>query len=358
MSTNVPGVNYENVRRWFAQQIEGGDCDLDFQLIGDGRSNITYLVRGNGNTWVMRRPPLGHVLPTAHDMAREFKVQSAVTKVGYPAPKMLALCEDPAVNEYPFYVMDFKDGIIIVADVPAGFAETPEARGKIGQALVDNMVRLHGIDYPAVGLGDFAHKPEAYLERQVRRWSEQWERSKTREIPEIDELIRRLRGAIPQSAPPTIVHGDYRLGNIIFNRDDPGKVEAVLDWEMSTLGDPIADLGYTLVYWGNSGDNEMRRRARPMSAITAQEGFWTREQIIAEYGRQTGRDVSNVDYYEVFANYKLAVITEGIYNRHTQGKTTFNEAAGASMAESAKNLIDLALAQADASPNPRLRGSF
>lgn len=357
MSTNVPGVNYDNVRRWFAAHIQGGDCELSFQLIGDGRSNITYLVTGNGQTWVMRRPPLGHVLPTAHDMAREFTVQSAVAKAGFPAPKMFALCEDTSVNDYPFYVMGFKDGVIITAGLPEGFATTTADRVAMSQALVDTMVQLHAIDYAAVGLAGFAHKPEGYLERQVRRWSEQWERSKTREIPEIDELIRRLRAAIPPSPPATIVHGDYRLGNMILNREDPGKVEAVLDWEMSTLGDPISDLGYTLVYWGNSGDDEMRRRARPMAAVTAQEGFWTREQIIAEYGRQTGRDVSHVDFYEVFANYKLAVITEGIYNRFMQGKTTFGDGAG-TMADSAKNLIDLALSQADASPNPKLRGQF
>ncbi|MBI2767436.1 MAG: phosphotransferase family protein [Chloroflexi bacterium] len=357
MTSEVPpGVRYDNVSRFFAEHVPGGDTKLEFRLIGDGRSNLTYHVSGGGKEWVMRRPPLGHVLPTAHDMAREFKVLSGMEKANFPAPRPIALCEDTTVNDYPFYVMDYREGVIVVSALPDGYATTPEERRRMSYALLDTMVQLHAIDYNAVGLGDFAHKPEGYLERQVRRWSEQWERSKTRELPAFDELMRRLRAAIPPSPPPTIVHGDYRFGNMILAPDDPGKVVAVLDWEMSTLGDPLSDLGYTLVYWGNKGDPEERVKVRPNAAITAQDGFLSREELVAEYGRKTGRNVEHIDFYQIFANYKLAVITEGILARHLAGETVGEGFTGYDSA--AQNLVELGLAQAAASSNPKLRGEF
>jgi len=348
MPTDIPpGINYENVSRWFAQHVPGGgDAPLSFKIIGDGRSNITYFVSNGKLTWVMRRPPLGHVLPTAHDMAREFRVQKALgDHTDVPVPEMIALCEDTAVNDYPFYLMDFRDGVIIVNDLPSGYATTESERKAMSMALVNTLVKLHAVDYNAVGLA--AHgRPDGYLARQVSRWSKQWDANKTRELPEIDEVIRRLNGNIPASPPSTIVHGDYRFGNMVLARDNPGRVEAILDWEMSTLGDPLSDLGYTLVYWGNIGDPEERVKVRPNTKVTAQPGFMTREEIVAEYGRQTGRDVSNIAYYEAFANYKLAVITEGIYKRSTMGQTTFEGTE--SYASAASNLVNLALEQMDA----------
>lgn len=348
MPTDIPpGINYENVSRWFAQHVPGGaGAPLSFKIIGDGRSNITYFVSNGKLTWVMRRPPLGHVLPTAHDMAREFRVQKALgDHTDVPVPEMIALCEDTAVNDYPFYLMDFRDGVIIVNDLPSGYATTESERKAMSMALVNTLVKLHAVDYNAVGLA--AHgRPDGYLARQVSRWSKQWDANKTRELPEIDEVIRRLNGNIPASPPSTIVHGDYRFGNMVLARDNPGRVEAILDWEMSTLGDPLSDLGYTLVYWGNIGDPEERVKVRPNTKVTAQPGFMTREEIVAEYGRQTGRDVSNIAYYEAFANYKLAVITEGIYKRSTMGQTTFEGTE--SYASAASNLVNLALEQMDA----------
>jgi aminoglycoside phosphotransferase (APT) family kinase protein len=348
-----PGIRYDSVARFFAQHVPGAEGPLSFQLIGDGRSNLTYKVVCGGNTWVMRRPPLGHVIATAHDMVREYRVLEGVSKVGFPAPRPIALCEDPEVNDFPFYVMEYRDGVIIVNDIPAGYADRPEQRRAMSMALVNTMIELHAIDYNAVGLGDFG-RPDGYLERQVRRWLKQWEQNKTRELPLIDELIRRLERALPVSPPGTIVHGDYRLGNMILDPHDPGKVVAVLDWEMSTLGDPLSDLGYTLVYWGSPGDDPGRTNARPTSQVTAQPGFMTRTEIVDEYARRTGRDVSHIDYYEVFANYKLAVITEGIYKRHLQGQTVGAGYGG--MADSCVRLVELALSQADASSDPKLRG--
>ncbi|MBI5947843.1 MAG: phosphotransferase family protein [Chloroflexi bacterium] len=354
MQSTVPaGINYQRVSEFFATNVPGGAVELDIQLLSGGRSNLTYIVRGGGNTWVLRRPPLGHVLPTAHDMAREYKVLAGLATTDVPAPRPVALCEDPEVNGFPFYVMNYCEGVIIADSIPPGFADTEDARRRMSMALVDTLVKLHAVDYNAVGLADFG-RPEGYLERQVRRWSQQWERSKTREVPAIDEVIRRLNNALPPSPPPTIVHGDYRLGNMILAPDDPGRVVAILDWEMATLGDPLSDLGYTLIYWGDVTDSPARLAVRPTAALTAQPGFFTRDEIVAEYARRTGRNVEHVDYYQVLANYKLAVITEGIHARFLAGETVGEGFGG--MGESASNLINLALSIADASHNPKLRG--
>jgi aminoglycoside phosphotransferase (APT) family kinase protein len=354
MTAAVPaGIDYEGVSRFFAEHVPGGRGPLEISLLSGGRSNLTYLVRSGEREWVLRRPPLGHVLPTAHDMAREYRVITALHATGFPVPETFALCEDPAVNGMPFYVMEYKRGVIVGTELPEGYAARPEERRRMSLALIDTLVRLHSVDYNAVGLGDFG-RPEGFLERQVRRWLQQWERSKTRDIPEIEELIRRLRAAMPESGPPTIVHGDYRLGNMILAFDDPGKVEAVLDWEMATVGDPLTDLGYTLGFWGDRTDDPERIAMRPGSGLTAQEGFLTREELVAEYAKRSGRDVSNMAYYHVFAYYKLAVISEGIYARHVQGLTLGEGFEG--YGRQAENLVHMALAVADASPDPRLRG--
>lgn len=349
-----PGINYSNVSRFFAAHVPGGDCELRFSIISGGRSNLTYLVEGDGHRWVMRRPPLGHVLPTAHDMAREFKVLSGVAARDYPAPRPIALCEDASVNEYPFYVMDYREGVILDTVLPPGFADTPALRHRIGVGLIANLAKLHAIDYNAVGLSDFG-RPDGYLERQVRRWSEQWERSRTREFPAIDEVIRRLRNSIPPSPPPTIVHGDYRLGNMMLDPEDPGRVVAVLDWEMATLGDPLSDLGYTLIYWGNADDPAERLEARAQAQLTTAPGFQRREELVADYARLTGCDVSHIDYYEVLAMYKLAVIVEGIWARFLKGQTVGEGFDG--LGETSVNLINMALYVADRSEDPKLRGA-
>jgi aminoglycoside phosphotransferase (APT) family kinase protein len=315
-------VNYEAVCKYLASHVPGADRGpLRFQLIGDGRSNLSYLVSGPGGRWVMRRPPLGHVLPTAHDMAREFRVQSALRDTDVPVPGQFALCEDLAVNGSPFYVMEYCEGVIIGEQRPAGFAETLDERRRLSLALVDVLVRLHAVDIHAVGLSGFAFKPEGYLERQVRRWGEQWERSKTREIDGIDELARRLKAALPPVSDVTIVHGDYRMGNVILAPGDPGRIVAVLDWEMATLGDPLADVAWMIGYWGNVGDPAQRLHVRPTAHVTAVPGFLTREELVAEYGRRSGRDVSRLDFHQAFMWYKAAVISEGIYTRYLQGKT-------------------------------------
>jgi len=316
----MQGIDADRVGAFFERALPAFGAPIRFELISGGRSNLTYRVSAPGGTCVLRRPPLGHVLPTAHDMAREYRVLAALADTDVPVARPLALCEDPSVNDAPFYVMEYRAGIVVNERMPEGFATTPEERRRISLALVDVLARLHRVDYAARGLADFG-RPEGYLERQVRRWSQQWEKSKVEELPEIDALIRWLRGALPASPAPTLVHGDYRLGNLALDPADPGRIVAVFDWEMATLGDPLADLGYTLIYWGEQADPPEERLPGSFQAVTARPGFLTRAELAAEYARRSGVDVAHVDFYRVLALYKLAVISEGIYARHLQGKT-------------------------------------
>ncbi len=356
MENHVPaGIDLAGVSRFFSESVPGGDAPLDFELIAGGKSNLTYHVRATDGHWVLRRPPLGHVLPTAHDMAREFRVLSALADTGVPAPRPIALCQDTTFNGAPFYVMEFCEGLIVGEEMPPGFATTPDERRRMSLALVDTLVKLHAVDYNAAGLGDFG-RPEGYLERQVRRWAEQWDRSETRPLPAIRELIRRLRAAIPQSPAPTIVHGDYRLGNMILDANDPGRVVAILDWEMATLGDPLSDLGYTLGYWGEPDDPPERVAVAPTTHVTVGPGFLTRAELVAEYARRSGRDVSNIEFYEVHALYKLACIAEGIHARFLKGETVGEGFEG--YGERVEAVAALALSIADSSSDSRLRGEF
>jgi aminoglycoside phosphotransferase (APT) family kinase protein len=343
------GIHPENVSRFLGEQLPECTPPFSFELISGGRSNLTYLVSdASARTWVLRRPPLGHVLPTAHDMAREFRVLSGLAGTDVPAPRPIALCEDAEVNEMPFYVMTHCPGIVPGDGLPPGYAAQPDERRRMGLALVETLVTLHAVDFAAVGLEGLG-RPEGYLERQVRRWSQQWERSRTAPLPEIEELLRRLAGALPPSPPPTIVHGDYRLGNMAFAPADPGCVVAVFDWEMATLGDPLADLGYTLIYWKEAGDPTYTR----LPLFTDLPGFPTRAEIVEQYAKRSGRDVAHADFYQVLALTKLAVISEGIYARHLQGKTLgpgFD-----AMRREAQPLAERALSLAAASPDARMR---
>ena len=346
---DIPGIRVDRVAAFFRERVPGGDTALRFELISGGRSNLTYLVHGDGRTWVLRRPPLGHVLPTAHDMAREFRVLAALAGTDVPAPRPIALCEDTTVNDAVFYVMDHRPGVVLHDGLPPGFADGAAERHRMASALVDTLVKLHAVDWRAVGLEGFG-RPEGYLERQVRRWATQWQGNKTADLPAVDTLLRRLAAAVPASPAPTIVHGDFRLGNMALDPGDPGRVVAVFDWEMATIGDPLADLGYTLMYWPEPGE--------PVPAaippITNQPGFPPRAFLVEEYARRSGRDVDHVDFYLVLAFTKLAVIAEGILKRFQLGQDAGT--SGGFALRAAAPLAERALAIADASADPRLRG--
>jgi aminoglycoside phosphotransferase (APT) family kinase protein len=343
------GVDLESLRGYFADYVAGADGrTLSAELIAGGRSNLTYGITDGEHEWVLRRPPLGHVLPTAHDMAREYKVITALVDTDVPVPRTYALCEDNDVNGAPFYVMERVHGRVLRTGEELA-SLTPDEAAACSRELVDVLARIHRVDYEAVGLADFGH-PDGFMERQLRRWGQQWERSKAEDLPAVDEVARRLRNALPESGPPTIVHGDYRLDNTMLANEDAGRVAAVLDWEMSTLGDPLADVGLFLLYWGQSEAQIIATG----QAIDEQAGFASRDEVVELYAKETGRDVDNLDFYVVFAFYKLAIIVEGIAARYRMGKTLGE--GFEHMGQMVKSLVDEALEQANRSSIPALRG--
>ena len=291
-------------------------CDV--ALIAGGKSNLTYRVASDAGEVVLRRPPLGHVLPTAHDMAREYRVQTALAATSVPVPRTLWFESADGVLEAPFYVMERVVGHICRNSLPAGYADASEERRRIATALVDTLACLHTVDPAAVGLDDFG-RPAGFMERQLRRWTEQWERSKTADLPVVDALRDALETAQPPQRYAAIVHGDYRLDNTILHPTHAGEILAVLDWEMSTLGDPLADLGTLLAYWSEPGDADVLIAARMMPPVTAASGFLSRDEVVARYAEQTGFDVSGIAWYQAFSYFKLAIICQGIAARAAGG---------------------------------------
>jgi aminoglycoside phosphotransferase (APT) family kinase protein len=318
-ATDPPGLDLRALRGYLEPVLGGLPGPLHAEVIPGGRSNLTYVVTDGKRTLVVRRPPLAHVLPTAHDMRREFTVQRALGKTGYPVAPVLALCTDAAVIGAPFYVMEHVAGHIVRTALPPEFPDTRETRQRMSEALVAALVRLHQLDPGAVGLGDFGH-PEGFLERQVRRWWQQWLASRTRDLPAMEDLHRLLETSLPVSARPAIVHGDFRLDNAMFAPRDPSRIVAVLDWEMSTLGDPLCDLGLLLTYWAESADDPAAHSLHGGS-VTGETGFFRRADIVAAYRRDSGRDLSDLDWYVAFGAYKLAIILEGITARFLMGMT-------------------------------------
>ncbi|HET8641303.1 MAG TPA: phosphotransferase family protein [Pseudonocardiaceae bacterium] len=305
-----PGLDLAALRAYLDRERPGLVAGpLAAQLIAGGRSNLTYTVGDGAREWVLRRPPLGHVLATAHDMSREFRVMSALAGSNVPVPATVLLCQDEDVLGAPFYLMVKVEGTVFrTSEQVAAALSRPQAR-ELSFTLVDVLAELHAVDYEAVGLGDFG-RPDGYLQRQVRRWRGQLDKSRSREVDGIDELHDTLAASVPASQRAAIVHGDFRLDNVIVDADR--RVAAVLDWEMSTLGDPLADLGLMVVYW---------RTLMPLAGATEGNGFAAVDEVIAHYGARTGLDLSHVDWYVGFGFFKLAVVAEGIYYRYTLGKT-------------------------------------
>jgi len=290
-----------------------------------GHSNLTYLLRYGKREFVLRRPPLGPVAPTAHDMTREHRVLGALWRVFPPAPRPYLLCEDPTVIGATFYVMERRRGIIIRREWPPELGNDPATRRKISEAIVGAMVALHAVDYAIVGLGTLG-KPEGFVQRQVKGWAERWERAKDREVPAITEVARWLAERIPTPTGATLVHGDLKLDNTMLDSEDPGRVVAVLDWEMCTTGDPLVDLGQLLCYWAETGDPYPRRES--VVQVTTLPGFYSRDEIVERYAARTGRDLSKIAFYEVFALYKVAVVVQQIYIRWKRGQTKDERFAG------------------------------
>ena len=299
-------------------RLPGADAPLALRQFPGGHSNLTYLLRFGEQEYVLRRPPLGPVAPTAHDMTREHRVLSALWRVFRPAPRPYLLCEDPGVIGAPFYVMERRHGVVIRTQLPPRIAGDPGRRRRVSEAVVETLVALHAVDWEAAGLAGLG-RPAGFVERQVRGWAERYERAKTRDIAAIRDLARWLAERIPPAPPPTLLHNDYKLDNLMLDPDDPGRVVAVLDWEMATLGDPLVDLGLLLCYWADGTDPPARRQS--VSQVTAEPGFLSRAELLARYAAETGRDVARIAFYETFALYKVAVVVQQIYFRYERGQT-------------------------------------
>jgi aminoglycoside phosphotransferase (APT) family kinase protein len=310
----VDGIDREPVEAWFEANIDGVELPLEFDRISGGRSNLTYGVRdAGGRAWALRRPPLGKTLGSAHDMGREQMVMSALAQTDVPVPPVAGFCEDSDVNGAPFFVMDFVEGPILRsrAEAEAAFPE-PEQREAIAERVVDALVAIHAVDPDDVGLGELGKK-EDYVARQLHRWQGQWEKSKTREVPLVEDVHDRLVARIPDQGPAAIVHGDYRLDNMILS--PAGEIAAVVDWELCTLGDPLADVGMLAVYWAEEGDTLLPLMDPPTTA----PGFPGRARILELYGERSGRDLSEIDFYTALGSWKLAIILEGVYSRYAAG---------------------------------------
>ena len=304
------GIDASNVTAWFGKHVPAAQAPFEFSLIAGGHSNLTYRVLdAAGVSFVLRRPPLGHVLATAHDMEREHRIISAVGTTDVPVPRTLGVCEDVEVNGAPFYVMDYVDGEVLHSDEEASTVPDAE-RVALSRDVAEVLARLHNVEPADIGLGDLG-KREDYLGRQLRRWTKQWALSKTRELATMEEVQALLERNKPEQIGSTIVHGDYRLGNMLSRG---GRILAVLDWELCTLGDPLADVGYLLNNW--VAPDEVPAGS---SAPTMAGGFASRDELLGWYEDATGRDVSGVDYYRAFSYWRLAAIVEGVLNRYLQG---------------------------------------
>jgi aminoglycoside phosphotransferase (APT) family kinase protein len=308
------GIDRAGVESWFSAHVDDADPPLAFERISGGHSNLTYAVSdSSGRRWALRRPPLGKRLGSAHDMAREHKVVSALGPTEVPVAPVVGLCEDEGVNEAPFYVMEFVEGPILRGLAEAELFPGEDQRRAIGERVADTLVAIHAVDPDAVGLGDLGRK-EDYVARQLRRWRGQWEKSKTRELAPIDDVHERLSARIPEQGPATIVHGDYRLDNMILTSE--GEVAAVVDWELCTLGDPLADVGLLMVYWPDRGE-ETIALGQPANLAP---GFPSREELRTRYAEASGRDLSQLGFYVALGYWKLAIILEGVYARYAAGQ--------------------------------------
>jgi len=314
VAQDLPGVDFLALASWLDSAHPGLRAGpLAGEVIAGGKSNLTYRITDGLTTWALRRPPLAHVLPTAHDMVREYRVISALADTAVAVAPAVALCQDEEVLGAPFYLMGYVDGVVL--DKPALLRDlAADAARRACELLMDTLVDLHEVDPAAVGLADFG-RPEGFLARQVKRWHQQWQASETRPLDELAATVERLTGTLPEQSAPAIVHGDYRLTNVMFTTDID-RIAAVVDWEMATLGDPLTDLGLLVVYQdlAQQGDTIMPQ-------MLPERGFLTSEQMIARYAERSARDLTHLNWYVGFGCFKLAVVAEGIHRRYLSGKT-------------------------------------
>ena len=309
----LPNGISENVESWLVVNIDGATAPFTYVQIAGGHSNLTFAVTdANGNRFVLRRPPLGHRLASAHDMGREHRIIAALAASDVPVAPALGFCDDPAVNDLPFYVMRFVDGLVVRDKEFAEKSLSPAARRRASESLVDTMARIHAVDIDKVGLSDLG-KHDGYIARQLKRWHQNIVDQRTRDLPLVESVYEELMRRIPAQDGVSIVHGDYRLDNCMVNPQ--GDVIAVLDWEICTLGDPMADVGLLMVYWNGPHDEA----SAWSNTVCTADGFLDRADLAARYAERSGRDISKLDFYTAFAFWKLACIIEGVYARYLGG---------------------------------------
>lgn len=321
-ASGVPGIDEPKLAGWLAGALPGLGPVTGIELLAGGRSNLTYRLSLGDRRIVLRRPPLGHVLPTAHDMNREYTVLSALADTAVPVPRVLGLCTDTEVLGAPFYVMDYVEGRVIRTVEDASDVTPAEARA-LSEKLVEALAAIHRLDVDAAGLSEFG-RPDGYMARQLRRWGKQWDSSYAPDLHPAplddvyDRLVSRLAERLPEGGPTGLVHGDFRLDNALVQVRPETEISAIVDWEMSTLGDPLADVGLTLTYWAEAGDGELLPVG---STVTSAPGFIGRREFADRYASLTGYDLTNIDFYMAFGCFKLAVVLEGIHARFMQKAT-------------------------------------
>ncbi|QHJ71932.1 phosphotransferase family protein [Planococcus halotolerans] len=313
-------IDLQKLEKFLRSSIEGlPEGELGIRQFGAGHSNLTYALKIGEWEGVLRKPPLGPVAPKAHDMEREFKILQSLAPIFPAAPKPFVFSEETSITGSPFFVMERRHGIVLDTEFPAGTEATAELGRKISEKMVNTLVELHAIDYKKTELAEMA-KPEGFMERQVSGWIGRYERAKTNDIEEVEALKKWMLANIPESQEPTIIHYDFKLNNTMFS-EDYTKITGLFDWEMTTVGDPLADLGAAMSYWIQADDPELLKKGMGKPPVTVNEGFYTREEFIRSYAEKSGRDVSQIDFYLTFAYFKLAVIVQQIYFRYKNGQT-------------------------------------
>jgi aminoglycoside phosphotransferase (APT) family kinase protein len=334
-SARPPLLVLDTIRSFLDERGLGSGALRAHRIGEGGGSNFSFLLeRDDGNRYVLRRPPRPPLPPSAHDVVREASLQLALAPVGIRVPKIRAVCKDDSLLGVPFYVMDFIEGDVVTTSLPPPLDEDPAARRRLANDLVDALVEIHAADVGAPGLAAFL-RPGNYNERQVRRFSQLWELNQTRDLPTVVNVARRLASNVPDQLPPTVVHGDYRLGNMIVTHENPERIAAVLDWEMGAIGDPRADVGYLVATYSEPGGRENPLGTSP---VTAMEGFPTRSELVERYRARSGRDVEPLAWFEALALWKAAVFCEAIYGRYVRGELTADD-GGASRFETGVPLL-------------------
>jgi aminoglycoside phosphotransferase (APT) family kinase protein len=311
-------LSLERLQSYLRQHVPDGAGTLRVEQFPHGHSNLTYLVSWGGHEWVLRRPPFGNVVKSAHDMGREFRVLSKLHAMYPPAPRPLIFCDDDTVLGAPFYLMERRRGIIFRKSPPAGWSLDPNTMRQLCVALIDNLARLHALDYRAAGLGELG-KPDGYVARQVHGWSKRYRDAQTDAVPELDRVIDWLTSNMPPESGAAVIHNDFKFDNLLFDPNDLTRVVAVLDWEMATVGDPLMDLGSALGYWVQPGDPDMMQEWS--MGPTSVPGSLTRRELVERYAELTSRNVSNIVFYHCFGLFKIAVIIQQIYARYVRGHT-------------------------------------